>query len=406
MSFLLNKKHNNSKNKRWVYVILGLLIMVMIGTVYSYGVFRVAIEPIFNISTSISGYPYMVALASYAIFMLFSGPYIQRFHPRFMLLGGGFLVSLGWVLSSMTSNISQFILTYGLISGAGVGIMYGVPMAVVARWFPDKKGLAVGLVIVGFGLSPLITAPLASQLIQTFGVMQAFLVLGISLLFILPLLIFPFRFPNEQEIEIYTTKTYHQDNQVSMDVKRMIKTLSFKGLYLNFILGTMIGLTLIGLTANIGLRYVGLNVIQVSQWMAIFALFNGGGRPLFGWITDKLSISKAMLISFSLIISASLLMIFFGQIHPIIFILSFIIFWFNLGGWLAIAPTSTMKLYGIKHYSQNYGVVFTAYGLGAILGVLASGFLLDTFNQVNFVFWFVIGCCILGIINTFVSFKS
>jgi OFA family oxalate/formate antiporter-like MFS transporter len=186
----------------------------------------------------------------------------------------------------------------------------------------------------------------------------------------------------------------------------MIKTLSFKGLYLNFVLGTMIGLTLIGLTANIGLRYVGFNVIQVSQWMAIFALFNGGGRPLFGWITDQLSISKAMLISFSLIISASLLMIFFGQIHPIIFILSFIIFWFSLGGWLAIAPTSTMKLYGIKHYSQNYGVIFTAYGLGAILGVLASGYLLDAFNQVNFIFGYVLGCCVLGMLNTFVFFRS
>jgi OFA family oxalate/formate antiporter-like MFS transporter len=406
MSFLLNKKTNHSQNKRWMFVILGLLIMVMIGTVYSYGVFRVAIEPIFNITTSISGYPYMVALASYAIFMLLSGPYVQRFHPRMMLLSGGFLVSLGWVLSSMTSNINQFILTYGFISGAGVGIMYGVPMAVVARWFPDKKGLAVGCVIVGFGLSPLITAPLANLLIQSFGVMQAFLVLGISLLLILPLLILPFRFPNQEEIEVYKSKTLQNDNQVSMDVKAMIRTLSFKGLYLNFVLGTMIGLTLIGLTANIGLRYVGLNVNQVSQWMAVFALFNGGGRPLFGWITDRLSISKAMLISFGLILSASLLMILFGQQHPIVFIGSFIIFWFNLGGWLAIAPTSTMKLYGIKHYSQNYGVVFTAYGLGAILGVLASGYLLDTFNQVNLVFWFVIGCCVLGVVNTILSIKS
>jgi len=391
---------------RWKFVILGLLIMLMIGTVYSYSVFRVAIEVVFNVNTAISGYPYMVALASYAIFMLITGKFIQQVHPKILLLGGGLLVALGWILSSFTYNILLFTITYGVLSGAGVGVMYGVPMAVVAKWFPDKKGLAVGCVIVGFGLSPLITAPLASQLIQLFGVMQAFLVLGVSFILLLPILVFPIRFPNHEEIINFQPKVNINTISLDLDTKAMMSQNSFKGLYFNFILGTMIGLTLIGLTANIGTQYVGMEVVHVSQWMAIFAMFNGGGRPLFGWISDRLSIASAMMISFSLIASAALLMLFFGENNPLIFSMSFIIFWFNLGGWLAIAPTATMKLYGLKNYSQNYGVIFTAYGVGAILGVLTSGSILSVFNQIQLIFWYVLAVCVIGIVSTMFFFQK
>jgi MFS transporter, OFA family, oxalate/formate antiporter len=391
---------------RWKFVILGLLIMLMIGTVYSYSVFRVSIEGVFNISTSISGYPYMIALATYAIFMLLTGKYIQQVHPKTLLLGGGMLVALGWILSSLTTNIFFFSMTYGFLSGAGVGIMYGVPMTVVAKWFPDKKGLAVGCVIVGFGLSPLITAPLASQLIQMFGVMQAFLVLGVSFIVLLPILVWPMRFPSFEEVAKYqfnsNINVYSQD----VNTKTMMSQQSFKGLYFNFIIGTMIGLTLIGLTANIGTKFVGMNVVQVSQWIAIFAMFNGGGRPLFGWISDRLSIFKAMLMSFSFITIAAMLMLLFGENNTTIFVISFGIFWLNLGGWLAIAPTATMKLYGLKYYSQNYGVVFTAYGIGAILGVLISGSILSIFNQIQFILWFVCVSSIIGIISTLYYFKK
>jgi MFS transporter, OFA family, oxalate/formate antiporter len=397
---------NNLTLSRWKFVILGLLIMLMIGTVYSYSVFRVSIELVFNVNTAISGYPYMVALASYAIFMLITGKFIQQVHPKILLLGGGMLVALGWILSSFTYNILLFTITYGVLSGAGVGVMYGVPMAVVAKWFPDKKGLAVGCVIVGFGLSPLITAPLASQLIQLFGVMQAFLVLGVSFILLLPILVFPIRFPKLEEVVNYQPIGNINIISLDLDTKAMMSQNSFKGLYFNFILGTMIGLTLIGLTANIGTQYVGMEVVHVSQWMAIFAMFNGGGRPLFGWISDRLSIASAMMISFSLIASAALLMLFFGENNPLIFSMSFIIFWFNLGGWLAIAPTATMKLYGLKNYSQNYGVIFTAYGVGAILGVLTSGSILSVFNQIQLIFWYVLAVCVIGIVSTIFFFQK
>ena len=398
------QNHQMSSKYRLKYIILGLLIMLMIGTVYSYSVFRVALETEFNISTSLSGVPYMVALASYALFMLIGGRFIHKTHPRMMMLVGGFLVALGWVLSSFTTNITIFTLTYGLISGAGVGIVYGVPMAVVARWFPEKKGLAVGSVLIGFGLSPIITAPLASILVTQFGVMNAFLYLGVGFIVLLPILSWPFQYPNGSEMS--QDRSQDTSKSLSIHTKDMVKDRTFKGLYLNFILGTTIGLMLIGLTANVGVEFVGLTPSQVSQWMALFAIFNGIGRPIFGWLTDKLDSRYSMILSYTMITTASLILLFWGSENLIVFITSFSFFWFNLGGWLAIAPTSTLRLYGLKYYSQNYWVVFTAYGIGAILGVLSSGLILDLFESYQFIFIFIIGLCLLGVIMTRHFFRN
>lgn len=106
-----------------------------------------------------------------------------------------------------------------------------------------------------------------------------------------------------------------------------------------------------------------------------------------------------MLISYCMILLTSISLILITH-HIVVFIISFSIFWFNLGAWLAIAPTSTLKLYGSKNYSQNFGLVYTAYGIGAIAGVSTSGALLDLHGNYHFVFYFIIGLCFLGILIT------
>lgn len=148
--------------------------MMFLGIVYSYSVFRVALESELQIGSAESGMPYMVALAFYAMFMFFTGKYIERFNPNRILMLGGLMVSLGWILSSFVTNILLLTITCGGISGAGVGIVYDVPMSVIAKWFPHKKGFAVGSVLIGFGLSSLITTPIARFLVENYGVMRAF----------------------------------------------------------------------------------------------------------------------------------------------------------------------------------------------------------------------------------------
>jgi MFS family permease len=409
----------NYDNKRWVYVIAGIIIMLCIGTVYSYSVFRLPIETLFQIGATQSGLPYMTALAFYAIFMLVSGKHLDKHKPRNIILFGGIIVSLGWILSAFAPNIYVLTITYGLISGSGVGIVYGVPMAVVAKWFPEKKGFAVGMVLVGFGLSPLITAPLARFIVEQYGLMNSFFALGISFAIIISTLSLPFKYPDLEQVpgEMVYEESNKQSNkqsnkesneqcnkqwnqQESMNTISMIKTKKFKGLYLNFIIGTMIGLMLIGMTSSIATELFKIPSGKVTLFMSFFAIFNGIGRPIFGWLTDKLSSKWAMLLSYGMIMSAASIVLIVNNNSIIVYAVSFTIFWFNLGAWLAIAPTSTLSFFGINNYSQNYGVVFSAYGVGAITGVLTSGLLIDVYKNYDLVFLYIIGLCLVGIIGT------
>lgn len=393
-----NARQSNLKfMKRWIYVFLGIIIMMCLGTVYSWSVFRIPIEKLFDVGSTQSGLPYMVSLAFYAFFMFVTGKFLDKYSPRAIISIGALLVALGWILSAYAPNIYVLTITYGVIIGAGMGIAYGAPMTVVAKWFPEKKGLVVGLVLVGFGLSPLITAPLARNLIENYGITKAFLILGISFGIIIPALSYPFEYPSDSESESIETPFSIRNHINDTNTAKMIKSKNFKGLYFNFIIGTMIGLMLIGMTSNVGVELIKLSPKTVALLISIFAIFNGIGRPIFGIITDKLSFKKATLISYSLIIIAALLMLMAREGSLILFAISFSIFWFNLGGWLAIAPTSTMDMYGTKHYSQNYGVVFTAYGIGAIIGVVASGMLMDILSNYYSIFYLVIGLCVIGI---------
>lgn len=391
------KKDCVNSKKRWIYVILGIVIMMCLGTVYSWSVFRLPIEKLFNIGTTQSGLPYMISLAFYSLFMFLTGKYLDKYSPRIIISIGALLVALGWILSAFAPNVYVLTITYGVIIGAGMGIAYGPPMTVVAKWFPERKGFAVGLVLVGFGLSPLVTAPLVRILIENYGVMKTFMILGISFGLIIPLLSYPFKYPSDSDNRNLETASSSKNCINDINTAKMIKSENFKGLYFNFIIGTMIGLMLIGMTSNVGVKFIKLSPKTVALLISVFAVFNGLGRPIFGLITDKLSAKKTMLISYGLIITAALLMIVAKVGSVALYTVAFSIFWFNLGGWLAIAPTSTIAMYGTKHYSQNYGVVFTGYGIGAITGVMASGLILDVLQNYHSVFYFVIGLCITGI---------
>ena len=392
----------NNGNK-WVYLLFGFLIMMCLGTVYSYGVLRLSIERNYEAGSMLGGLPYMTSLAFYAIFMFLTGKQLERFDPRLVLISGGLLVALGWILSAFAPSIYALTLTYGVIGGSGVGIAYGVPMTAISKWFPERKGLFTGLVLVGFGLSPVVTAPLIRHLVDAFGLQFTFLAIGASFGVLIPLLSLPFRYPKMAAGVLEGTKMAALSG---VETRDMLRSKGFKALYLNFVIGSMIGLMMVGLTTAAGTVMIGLTSMEVTSLMVLFALFNGAGRPFFGLITDRFSSGRAMLLSYLLILAAALLMLSANEGESLKYAVSFSIFWFNLGGWLAIAPTSTSAMFGSRNYSRNYGVVFTAYGIGAIAGVLASGLLLDVSGSIANVFLFVAFLCILGFTITLLLFGT
>lgn len=386
---------------RWVMVILGMIINLCLGSIYSWSVF---VKPLTDYFTKELGQsvtandvlmPFSVFLAFFAIAMPLTGKYIDTLGPRKVTIIGGILTGLGWLLASTVTSVQMLYLVYGVIGGVGVGIAYGVPVAISTRWFPDRKGLAVGLTVLGFGFSAFLVANLADFLIALYGVMNTFRIFGIAFLVLIILLALPLRFPAPGWKPAGWTPPAPKPGEelCECDRRLMLRTTAFYGLWACFFIGCLAGLMAISIAKPVGTD-IGVEAGLATLLVGFFAVFNGFGRPVFGSLTDRLTPRNTALVSFVLIALASIAL-WIAPVIPV-YIISFALLWACLGGWLAIAPTATGTYFGTCDYPRCYGLVFLAYGAGAIAGPLLAGFIKDTTGNYMGVFPYVLVLALVG----------
>jgi MFS family permease len=382
---------------RWLLIPLGIVVLLCLGTVYAWSIFRKPLELELGIGATESLLPYTVALVFYAGLMPVAGFYIPRWGPRLVMTLGGLVLGAGYVLASIAPHIGAITLAYGVIAGTGVGIAYGVPMAVVARWFPERKGLAVGSTIIGFGLSPLITAPLANSLIEAFGARLTLRIFGLVFTAIILAIATTLRFPpqgwhpssaNSLQAQAVANRSYPT---------HLLTSRAFYGLWICYAIGTLVGLSAIGISSPVGEEIIRLDPTVAASSVALFAIFNGLSRPLFGWLSDRYRPRYVAIASYSLIVVACILMLHAQTGQVVTYLVAFCLFWFCLGGWLAMAPTLTLRLFNPDQYAQNYGLVFTAYGVGALVGTLSAGQIRDWLGSYTYAFYPMMGLAVVGI---------
>jgi len=396
---------------RWVFVALGLIINLCLGSIYAWSVF---IEPLTDYYTGELGQtvtandilmPFSVVLAFFAITMPFTGKIIDKYGPRNVTFIGGVLAGLGWILASFSSSVPMLSVMYGVIGGIGVGIAYSVLVAVAACWFPDRRGFAVGITVLGVGFSAFFTANIAGYFIGTYGVMNTFRIFGVVISILTILLALPLRFPTSGWVpEGWTSPALKIGEEKLCECNRslMLKSSSFYGLWTCYFIGCLAGLMAISVAKPVGTD-VGIEAGLATFLVGFFAIFNGVGRPVFGAFTDKLTPRNAAIVSFILIGMASLLM---WQIPIVpVYILAFAVLWGCLGGWLAIAPTTTGSYFGTSDYPRCYGVVFLAFGAGAIAGPQLAGFIKTSTGSYIGVFPYVLALALVGIFIAFTLMK-
>ena len=408
---LTNKKDTvklfglSAERGRWIFVALGIILLLCLGTVYSWSIFRTPLEKLLDIGATQSLLPYTFVLLFYSALMPVTGFYLDRLGTRRMTIIGGTILGIGYLLSSVATNIVFLTFTYGVLVGTGIGIVYGIPMVIAARWFPDKKGLAVGLTIIGFGLSPVITAPVAKLLIDLYGVRQTFAILGLVFTAIILAIATKLQLPPpgwqppgwKNSSPIAVSNKSHQSP--------LWKKRSFYGLWLCYAIGTLVGLSAIGISSPVAQEIIKMNPTLAASSVSLFALFNGLSRPLFGYLADRLPPRYVAVASYTLILIATILMINAQEGQIGLYLAAFCIFWFCLGGWLALAPTATLTLFNPKNYAQNYGIVFTAYGVGALLGTLIAGRIRDIFGSYTYAFYPMAFMAIIGIFIAIATLK-
>jgi OFA family oxalate/formate antiporter-like MFS transporter len=394
---------------RWVFVLLGLIINLCLGSIYAWSVF---VEPLTAYYTGVLGQaitandvllPFSVYLVFLALAMPFTGKLIDVYGPRNVTIIGGVLAGLGWVLASFSSSVLMLSVMYGVIGGIGGGIAYSVLVTVSARWFPDRRGLAVGITVLGVGFSAFFTANIAGYVMSSYGVLHTFRIFGVAISFIIILLALPLKFPAPGWApEGWITPVWKPGDVCECNRARMIRSSSFYGLWACYFIGCLAGLMAISITEPVGTE-VGVEVGLATFLVGFFAIFNGVGRPFFGALTDRINPRNAAIVSFILIGGASLLM---WQIPIVpVYILSFAILWGCLGGWLAIAPTTTGNYFGTCDYPRCYGVVFLAFGAGAIAGPQMAGFIKTSTESFTGVFPYVFALALVGMFIAFTLLK-
>jgi MFS family permease len=381
---------------------------VALGTIYSWSVFRLPLEHLFHWSTFESGLPFTVFLVLFGLTMPVAGKIMARLGPKKTAFGGAVLVGLGWILARFVEYTSQplifMLLFYGVLAGIGVGLVYGVPIAVSSRWIPERKGLATGITILGFGLSPVITAVAASYLIGAVGVLPTFLYLGVAFAIVLLALSLPLRFPPADWKPPASTSTVKATPSVELTSGKMVRTHVFVGLWLTYVLGTAGGFIAISFSAKYGCDVCGLSTAVAATATAGFALFNGAGRPVFGYLCDRFAPRMIAMLDFVIIFLAAGIAISATTLVP--YLVSFALLWFTFGGWLAIAPAATSTFFGLRNMGANYGIVFTAYGIGAIVGPVAASYIVGVTQSYAPAFATTAVLALIGLGVAFFTYKS
>lgn len=400
-----------AKQGRWLLIVLGFIINICLGSVYAYSIFGKQLTKEWNIDTTVSSgifqqqIPFGVFLLFFAAVFPLSGQLLEKLGPKKQGIVGGIIVAAGWILASFvasgTESIPLFVLTYGVIGGIGVGLCYIAPIQVATRWFPDRKGLATGLTVAGFGGSPFVSTYVGQELIKMNGhVSDALLYMGIAFLVIILVSFWFMRFPEAGwKPAGWTPKAAPAaaTSAVNYNRNEIIKTPAFWVLFACFTIGALAGLMAIGVYANVmGDTRIALTISTAALSTAtivqfILAPFNAGGRPVLGAVTDKLGPRVAAMITFVLILLAAGGMIVVGKgtdsatdLNKVLYFVCFAAFYAGLGGWLAIAPTAVAQYFGAKFSSRNYGVLFLAYGVGGLIATFVAAYSKTIFKGSTF----------------------
>jgi OFA family oxalate/formate antiporter-like MFS transporter len=301
--------------------------------------------------------------------MVAAGKWQDKAGPRIVCVTGGVVMGIGFILTSYISSLSALYLTFGVIGGAGVAMGYVTPIAAIVKWFPDKKGLTVGIGVSGFGFGAFVFTPIAVKLIKSVGVMSSFFYLGIiwivavgGLGMILqnpPAGYKPEGWePPAPAVGVTVTEDW--------DVGDMVKTPTFWLLWLAFLGNASVGIMVISMIAPYA-KTLGISAETAAYLIGFLSIANGLGRIIAGFLSDALGRTKAMILIFS-ITTVNVFLLPVMAKTTVGYAVGLMICGASYGANFALFPAATAAFFGSKNIGTNYAAVFTAWGVGGVVG--------------------------------------
>ncbi len=380
------------KNRGWSVTFAGTGINLALGVLYTWSIFKGAIKESIDSGTE-GGFrwdiaslndPYAVCCLVFAFLMILGGKIQDKIGPKKTALMGGIMVGLGFILISQSTSYIIWVLGFGLLVGTGIAFAYASATPPALKWFPpEKTGLIAGLVVAGFGLASVYIAPLSNYLLGIWGLQNTMMFFGIAFLIVVGGFSMILTNPPPGYVPKSTKGANPSSGKVATKVSvqnectplQMMKTPTFYMLWFAYFIGAGAGLMVIGSIAGMAKKSMGELAFLV---VAILAIGNAGGRVIAGILSDK--IGRALTLFFMLTFQAVLMFAAIpimgmgaekSAVVMLILLTTFI--GFNYGTNLSLFPSATKDLWGLKNFGINYGIVFTAWGVGGfVMGRLSQ----------------------------------
>jgi OFA family oxalate/formate antiporter-like MFS transporter len=370
---------NEPTKGRWLLAGAAVLVQLALGAVYAWSVFVNPFIQQMGWTRTQTTLPFTVAIGVIFIGTLVGGRIQDRIGPRPVVLTGGVIYSVGMMLASLVETPDQLwllVLTYGLIGGIGLGAGYIVPIAMLVKWFPDRRGLITGIAVAGFGAGALITAPVANRLIQADDVSATFLPLGIAYLVATVLGGSFFRNPPEgYAVPGFEASTSAAATRESYTLAEALRTPQWYRLVAVLALNVTAGIALVSQAAPAAQSIAGMTAASAAGLVGILGIFNGAGRVLWGWSSDHLGRMRAFVAMFAIQVACFALLpsASSGALFSVLAALVYLCY----GGGFGTMPAAAADFFGPKNAGGIYGAMIVAWSLGGVVGPLAIATIVD-----------------------------
>jgi OFA family oxalate/formate antiporter-like MFS transporter len=372
-----------------------------LGTLYAWSVFVAPLEKEFGWKRADTSSVFTWAVVVFALTFILAGRLQDKFGPFWVSLTGGVLVSLGFFLCAFTHSLTYLIVCFGVINGLGNGFGYATPIPVMAKWFPDKRGLAVGLAVAGYGGGSAIFGPLANlKLIPAYGVHTTFMILGVIFLFMTVFGAFllqnpPVGYKPAGWVPAPASKAAATTYEFSPG--EVLRTPTFYFMWVAYALGTSAGLMVISQLVPFAKSVHISSAALATMGLVVGAAGNASGRILSGWMSDALGRLNVLRLMIAISMIAMPILYQVGSSVGPLYVVVFIVYW-CYGTQLSVNASTTSDFWGTKNAGLNYGMLFTAWGVAGIIGPRIGGVLFDKYKNYQMAFYWAAGLAAVALI--------
>ena len=366
---------------RWLIALAAVGIHISIGSVYAWSVLTRPIMQQLGFTLQQTTWTFSIAILFLGLSAGFLGGYVEKHGPRksgftsALFFGTGML---GTALAVHLQSLALLYLFYGFIGGIGLGVGYITPVSTLVKWFPNNRGFATGLAIMGFGFASLIAGPLMQYLVANYGLAQNFIILGVAYMVIMALsasyLEPPKAQPQQQSAQSgnYTTLLAPK----SYTAVQALKTWQFYALWWIFFTNITCGIGLLAVASPMAQEVVGMSPEAAASMVGIIGLINGGGRIAWSTVSDYIGRRAVYVLFFMIEIAAFYLLA--QTADALLFQLLVFIIISCYGGGFSCMPAYLSDLFGTKELSAIHGKILTAWGMAGIAGPLLLSWMRET----------------------------